>query len=108
MAGLKSLLAGNIKFHRKIQDLTQEALAEKVGTVSTYIAMIESEKRTPSLMMIERIAKALKVEASELFSTKDYPFETPSQIREVLINQFDQFLRASAKEIEKNIENTVY
>jgi hypothetical protein len=41
------------------------------------------------------------MEALELFSTKNYPFETPSQLREGFMNQFDQFLRAAAKEIEK-------
>ena len=99
MVRLKSVLANNMRIHRKSLGLTQEALAEKVDTVSTYIAMIESEKRTPSFKMIERMAKALKIEAPELFSTKDYPSETTSQLREDLLNRFDQFLRAAAKEI---------
>jgi len=100
MVRLKSVLAKNIKIHRKTLGLTQEALAEKVGTVSTYIAMIESEKRTPSFKMIERIAEVLKIEAPELFSTKDYPPEKASQLREGLIDQFDLFLRAAVKEME--------
>ena len=101
MAHLKSVLAQNIRTRRKTLGLTQEALAEKVDTVSTYIAMIESEKRTPSFKMIERIAEALKIEAPELFSTKDYPLENTTQLRENLICQFDKFLRAAAKEIEE-------
>ena len=40
---------GTSKIRRKALGLTQEALAEKVGTVSTYIAMIE------------RLAKVLKL-----------------------------------------------
>ena len=101
MVRLKSVLAHNIKTHRKSLGLTQEALAEKVGTVSTYIAMIESERRTPSFKMIERIAKVLKIEAPELFSTKDYPSESTSQLRVDLMTRFDQFLRAAVREIEK-------
>ena len=101
MVHLKSVLANNIKTRRKSLGLTQEALAEKVKTVSTYIAMIESEKRTPSFKMIERIAEALKVEAPELFSTKDYPVDKALQLREDLIYQFDKFLRATVKEIEE-------
>lgn len=100
MVRLKSVLAKNIKVRRKALGLTQEALAEKVGTVSTYIAMIESEKRTPSFTMIERIAKALKIDAPELFSMKDYPLDTTLQLREDLMTRFDQFLRATIKEIE--------
>ena len=102
MVRLKSVLAKNIKINRKNLGLTQEALAEKVGTVSTYIAMIESEKRTPSFTMIERIAKALEIEAPELFSIKDYPLEKSSQLRDDLIEQFDMFLRAAVNEIEES------
>jgi transcriptional regulator with XRE-family HTH domain len=82
-------------------NLTQEVLAERVDTASTYIAMIESGKRTPSFKMIERIAKVLKIEATELFSTKDYPTEKTSQLRGDLIDKFDKFLRAAVKEIEE-------
>jgi transcriptional regulator with XRE-family HTH domain len=101
MIRLKAVLAQNIRNRRKSLGLTQEALAEKVNTASTYIAMIESERRTPSFKMIERIAEILKVEAPELFSLKDYPLESASQIREELMSQFDKFLRAAVKEIDK-------
>jgi transcriptional regulator with XRE-family HTH domain len=79
--------------------MTQESLAEKVNTASTYIAMIESGSRTPSFKMIERIAEVLRIEAPELFGMKNYPVESSSQIREDLMNRFDQFLRAAAKEV---------
>jgi transcriptional regulator with XRE-family HTH domain len=101
MLRLKTVLAQNIKNRRKSLGLTQEVLAEKVNTASTYIAMIESERRTPSFKMIERIAEVLKIEAPELFSLKDYPLESISQIREELMNLFDKFLRAAVKEIEE-------
>ena len=72
-----------------------------VNTAPTYIAMIEAERRTPSFNMIERLAEALKIDAPELFSMKNYPSESLSQIHEKLIAQFDKFLRAAAIEIEK-------
>jgi transcriptional regulator with XRE-family HTH domain len=78
--------------------MTQESLAEQVNTASTYIAMIESGSRTPSFKMIERIAEILRIEAPELFATKNYPRESALQIREDLMNRFDQFLRAVANE----------
>ena len=100
MVYLKSVLAHNIKTRRKSLGLTQEALAGKINTAATYIAMIESERRTPSFKMIERIAEVLKVDAPELFSTKDFPSESTSQLHENLMSQFDKFLRAAAKKIE--------
>jgi transcriptional regulator with XRE-family HTH domain len=81
-------------------ELTQEKLAEKVKTSPTYIAMIEAERRTPSFKMIERLAQVFKVDAPELFSTKNYPSETASELREKLMIRFDQFLRASVKEFK--------
>jgi transcriptional regulator with XRE-family HTH domain len=81
--------------------MTQESLAEKVNTASTYITMIESGKRTPSFKMIERIAEVLRIEAPELFTMKNYPVESSSQIREDLTNKFDQFLRAAVKEVKE-------
>jgi transcriptional regulator with XRE-family HTH domain len=78
--------------------MTQESLAEKVNTASTYIAMIESGSRTPSFKMIERIAEVLRIEAPELFAMKNYPVESSLQIREDLMNRFDQFLRAIVHE----------
>jgi transcriptional regulator with XRE-family HTH domain len=81
--------------------MTQESLAEKVNTASTYIAMIESGSRTPSFKMIERIAEVLRIEAPELFAMKDYPTESALQIREDLMDRFDQFLRAAVKEVRE-------
>jgi transcriptional regulator with XRE-family HTH domain len=101
MTRLKSVLAFNIKSRRKALGLTQEKLAEKVDTAPTYIAMIESGRRTPSFKMIERIAEVLRVDAPELFSVKNYPSESTLQLREELINRFDQFLMAIAREIKE-------
>jgi transcriptional regulator with XRE-family HTH domain len=101
MIHLKSVLASNIKARRKEMGMTQESLAEQVNTASTYIAMIESGSRTPSFKMIERIAEVLRIEAPELFAMGHYPVEPSSQIREDLINRFDQFLMAAVNEVRE-------
>jgi len=101
MLHLKTILAANIKFYRKSQGLTQERLAEMINTAPTYIAMIEAERRTPSFKMIERIAKAINIDAPDLFSTENYPSKSTSEIKNELLGKFDQFLRATIKEIEE-------
>jgi transcriptional regulator with XRE-family HTH domain len=98
MVHLKVVLASNIRARRKDMGMTQESLAEKVNTASTYIAMIEAGKRNPSFRMIERIAEVLRVEAPALFAMKNYPSESSSQIRDDLMDRFDQFLRAAVNE----------
>jgi transcriptional regulator with XRE-family HTH domain len=102
MTHLKSVLASNLKALRKERGLSQAKLAEKVETATTYIAMIESERRTPSFEMIERIAEALNIEAPQLFSTKNYPAEPTEQLHDELIAQFDKFLKAAVKQVAGN------
>ena len=70
MTSLKKLLAFNIKEQRRILGISQAVLAERVNTSTNYIAMIELERKAPSLSMIERIAGALQIDPPELFSSK--------------------------------------
>lgn len=46
--------------------MTQEDLAEKVGASRVYIGYVEQGRNTPSLEILEKIAKALKVKLSDL------------------------------------------
>ena len=48
--------------------LYQERLGEITGLDRTYISGIERGVRNPSLKNIEKLAKALKVRAGELFN----------------------------------------
>jgi transcriptional regulator with XRE-family HTH domain len=68
MAYLRTLLAMNMKAYRSLRGLSQSKLAEKVDTAPNYIAMIESGRKFPSDKMLERIAAALGIDASALFS----------------------------------------
>jgi hypothetical protein len=49
------------------------------------------------------MAEVFKIDAPGLFSTKDYPSESVSQLHENLMKQFDKFLRATAKEAKENV-----
>jgi transcriptional regulator with XRE-family HTH domain len=60
-------LENRIRQHRETKGLTQKELAEKVGMDRTYLNQIEQGKRKASLMMLERIAKALDVSVKDLF-----------------------------------------
>lgn len=56
----------NVRKIREVQNLTQEALAERADLDPTYISGIERGIRNPSLLSIVRVAKALGIKASEL------------------------------------------
>ncbi|WP_077533412.1 helix-turn-helix domain-containing protein [Massiliimalia massiliensis] len=62
------LVGLNIAFYRKKKGMTQEQLAEIVGTSRTHISNIEATKidKTPSLELLLKIADALDVEAEKL------------------------------------------
>lgn len=58
----------NVQKIRKSHNLSQETLAELAGVHRTYIGMIERAEKNITLCNIEKIAKALKVDISELIN----------------------------------------
>lgn len=56
-----------LKLKRKLSGLSQEELAEKLGIHRTYMSFIERGMRNPSLLMIFKISRALKIKLPELF-----------------------------------------
>ena len=54
---------------RKERGLTQEELAFKVGVDRSYLGFVERGERNPTLIILYRIAKALKISLAELFRT---------------------------------------
>lgn len=58
--------AYNVRHLREAIGLSQEKLAEKSGLHRTYIGSIERIEKVPSLLTIQKIAKALNVHVSQL------------------------------------------
>lgn len=56
----------NIKKSRKKRGLSQEQLAFDCGLHRTYVSGVERGVRNPTVLALEKIAKALKVPASRL------------------------------------------
>ncbi|CAM3371292.1 Regulatory protein C-BcnI [Empedobacter stercoris] len=56
-----------VKELRKAQNMSQEGLADAAGLHRTYIGMIERAEKNITLVNIEKIAKALKIEINTLF-----------------------------------------
>ena len=59
-------MRNSIKVERAILNITQEKLAEFIGVSRTHMGHIEQGRKSPSLELLEKIAKILKVKVSEL------------------------------------------
>jgi transcriptional regulator with XRE-family HTH domain len=57
---------------REKRGMTQEALAHEAAITSSYTGQVERGQRVPSLTVILKIARALKVDAGELLSIFSY------------------------------------
>jgi transcriptional regulator with XRE-family HTH domain len=56
----------NVRKMRVASGLTQERLAEKADLDPTYISGIERGVRNPSLLIISRLARALRIPVAKL------------------------------------------
>ena len=66
-AELSRETSGRIRLER---GLTQEELAVRVRINRNYVGMIERQENSPTVAMLERIAKALGIEPARLFDEK--------------------------------------
>ena len=52
----KQILSMNLKYYRKLLNLSQEKFAMGIGTNLKYLNQLEQKRRNPSLEMIDKIA----------------------------------------------------
>jgi len=108
MTSLRKLLAFNMREKRRLLGISQAALAERINTSTHYIAMIELERKTPSLIMLERIAVALEIDPPELFSMRNFPSNLLRNLKKTVLEDIEKavniIITERLDEIEKGIE----
>ena len=60
--GLKQIVARNVRRLRLERGCTQEELSELAGINRNYTGMIERGERSPTVDMLEKLGKALKID----------------------------------------------
>jgi len=65
-AKLPKVLGKKVQHARKKTGLSQEAVAYKVGISRAYMGYIEQGRNAPSLEVLEKVAKVLKVKLGDL------------------------------------------
>ncbi|MCL2878748.1 MAG: helix-turn-helix domain-containing protein [Treponema sp.] len=86
MPDIKEILAVNIKENRRKIGLSQEKLAEKANMSLHYLAILELGRKFPSGEMLERLAKALEINAHELFAIAPSPQDELELLRREIKN----------------------
>jgi transcriptional regulator with XRE-family HTH domain len=74
-----------MKERRRVLDITQANLAERVGTSTHYIGQIELKNKFPSPEMLERIAAALEIDSPQLFSMDTFTDEAIKRFQEGIL-----------------------
>jgi transcriptional regulator with XRE-family HTH domain len=63
---IRGRLARNLKRRREELGWSQEELADQAGLHRTYVSGIERKVRNPTIEIVERLAKAMRVSAGAL------------------------------------------
>lgn len=61
------LVGKNISKYRRKKGLTSETLAYENGFSKGYLSDLENGKKIPSILMLDRLAKALGVQLKDFF-----------------------------------------
>ena len=97
---LKEIYRKNIKTLREERNMTQEALAEKVGISEKYLSALETGSKSGSFETLESLAKALKVEPYELLLPSGKEISLDSRKTKDLMRRF----RGTLNELVDTVE----
>jgi len=64
--GIRDILAANLRQHRQRQNVSQEELAHRAKVDRTYVSAIERSVYGVTIDVLDRLAQALGVQASDL------------------------------------------
>ncbi|TLS50032.1 helix-turn-helix transcriptional regulator [Paenibacillus antri] len=99
------LLGKRIRDLRKEQGLSQEQLAELSGFHYTYIGAVERAEKNITVMNVSKIAAALAVSVSDLFSYSKISDTTQNKSRD--IEDIVQLLLKSDHQRVRKIKNVI-
>lgn len=68
---IRDVLAHNLKAHRVAKGLSQEELAHRAGVDRTYISSLERSVYAAGIVVVDRLANVLGLEAADLLKRPD-------------------------------------
>jgi transcriptional regulator with XRE-family HTH domain len=92
MTNIREVFALNLKKYRQARGWSQAKLAEKTGTSTQYIGMLEIRGKFPSSEMVHKLAAALCIDPTELFFKEIDPEITMKNSQRAAIEDLDEEL----------------
>ena len=92
MTNIKDVLAANLKQFRRARGWSQAYLAEKVETSTNYIGMLENSAKFPSSGMVHKLAYALGIDPTDLFSRGIDPVSTMKKYQKAALEDIHVLL----------------
>lgn len=101
-------IGANVKYYRRLNNLSQEELAQKVGVTRAYISQIENGKGIPSEELLAGIAKNLNTAVTALNSVSPASPKERTILEILIAKTKDRTLKwekyAKIKDVEKNYD----
>jgi transcriptional regulator with XRE-family HTH domain len=104
MTNIRDVLAANLKQFRQSRGWSQAFLAEKVETSTNYIGMLENTVKFPSSEMIQKLASALGIDPTDLFSKEIDPISTMKKYQKAALEDINVLLGRLINEKIKQLE----
>ncbi|MDO8795456.1 MAG: helix-turn-helix transcriptional regulator [Vicinamibacterales bacterium] len=81
MKDLRTAFGTRIRELRNAAGLSQEELADRADVHWTYLSDLERGRQSPTLDVVNRVAKALRVTIASLFAPFDEPYRARARKR---------------------------
>ncbi|GMO54811.1 MAG: hypothetical protein Pg6C_20720 [Treponemataceae bacterium] len=98
MAGIREVLAANLKEYRRRSGFSQDKLAELAGISSQYLATVETCRKFPTPEVLAALAAALGIETHLLFEVSATPEQALERLHISVVTDIKQVVRDAVKE----------
>ena len=107
MTNIRDVLAANLRQFRQSRGWSQAFLAEKVETSTNYIGMLENTVKFPSSEMIQKLACALGIDPTDLFSKGIDPISTMKKYQKAALEDInvllDRLIHEKIQQLEEKL-----
>lgn len=78
---LREIYAANVRYFRKLRNLSQEQLADVAKLHRTFVGDVERGLKSPSFKSTWKLSSALQIDAAELFRARDVSIQDSAAVR---------------------------